>query len=218
MQKLRILLADDHDVVRRGLRSLVEAQAGWEVCGEAATGREAVEKAGRLRPHVVIMDITMPELNGLEATRRIRKAIPQAQVLILTVHESELLLAEALRAGAQGCMVKSDAGRELVNALEALTQGKPFFTSKVAGILLSRQMGGPWNGERLDIAGPRLSAREREIIQLLAEGKSNKEVATLLNLSVKTVQTHRANIIRKLNLRSLGQLIHYAIRNGIVAS
>jgi DNA-binding NarL/FixJ family response regulator len=215
MEKLRILLVDDHDVVRRGLRSLVEAQVGWEVCGEAATGREAVEKAGRLKPNVVIMDITLPELNGLEATRQIRRATPETQVLILTVHESEELLAEALRAGAHACMLKSDAGRELVSAIGALTQGKPFFTSKVAGILLSRQMGGP--SKRLDVVRPQLSAREREVIQLLAEGKSNKEVAALLNLSVKTVQTHRANITRKLNLHSLGQLIHYAIRNGIVA-
>ena len=217
MQKLRILLADDHDVVRRGLRSLVEAQAGWEVCGEAATGREAVEKAGRLRPNVVIMDITMPELNGLEATRRIRKAVPETQVLVLTVHESEELLAEALRAGAHGCMLKSDAGRELVSAIEALSQGKPFFTSKVAGILLSGQRGFAWSSDTVDFAGPHLSAREREVIQLLAEVKSNKEVATLLDLSVKTVQAHRANIMRKLNLHSLGQLIHYAIRNGIIA-
>ena len=215
MEKLRILLVDDHDVVRRGLRSLVEAQVDWKVCGEAATGREAVQKAGRLKPNVVIMDITLPELNGLEATRQIRKATPETQVLILTVHESEELLAEALRAGAHACMLKSDAGRELVSAIEALTQGKPFFTSKVAGILLSRQMGGP--SKRLDVVRPQLSAREREVIQLLAEGKSNKEVAALLNLSVKTVQTHRANISRKLNLHSLGQLIHYAIRNGIVA-
>ena len=217
MQKLRILLADDHDVVRRGLRSLVEAQAGWEVCGEAATGREAVEKAGRLKPNVVIMDITMPELNGLEATRQIRKAVPETQVLVLTVHESEELLAEALRAGAHGCMLKSDAGRELVSAIEALSQGKPFFTSKVAGILLSGQRGFTWSSDTVDFAGPHLSAREREVVQLLAEGKSNKEVATLLNLSVKTVQAHRANIMRKLNLHSLGQLIHYAIRNGIIA-
>jgi DNA-binding NarL/FixJ family response regulator len=216
MEKLRIMLVDDHDVVRRGLRSLVEAQVGWEVCGEAATGREAVEKAVRLRPNVVVMDITMPELNGLEATRQIRKAASETQVLILTVHESEELLAEALRAGARGCMLKSDAGRELVSAIEALTQGKPFFTSKVAGILLSRQMGHPGSSDAVDLAGPHLSAREREVIHLLAEGESNKEVATLLNLSVKTVQTHRANLMRKLNLHSLGQLIHYAIRNGII--
>ena len=217
MGKLRFLLVDDHDVVRRGLRSLVEAQAGWEVCGEAATGREAVEKAVRLRPNIVIIDITMPELNGLEATRQIRKAVPETLVLVLTVHESEEILVEVLRAGAHGCMLKSDAGRELVSAIEALTQGKPFFTSKAAGILLSRQMGQVWSSDTLDFAGTHLSAREREVIQLLAEGKSNKEVATLLNLSVKTAQTHRANIMRKLNLHSLGQLIRYAIRNGIIA-
>jgi DNA-binding NarL/FixJ family response regulator len=204
-------------MIRRGLRSLVEAQAAWEVCGEAATGREAVEKAGRLRPNIVIMDITMPELNGLEATRQILKAAPQTRVLILTVHDSEDLLAEVLRAGAHGCMLKSDAGRELASAIEALTQGKPFFTSKVAGILLSRQMGDAGSSDAGDCAGSPLSAREREVMQLLAEGMSNKEVATLLDLSVKTVQTHRANIMRKLNLHSLGQLIHYAIRNGIIA-
>jgi DNA-binding NarL/FixJ family response regulator len=163
------------------------------------------------------MDITMPELNGLEATRQIRKAVPETQVLVLTVHESEELLAEALRAGAHGCMLKSDAGRELVSAIEALSQGKPFFTSKVAGILLSGQRGFAASSDTVDFAGPHLSAREREVIQLLAEGKSNKEVATLLNLSVKTVQAHRANIMRKLNLHSLGQLIHYAVRNGIIA-
>jgi len=217
MEKVRILLVDDHEVVRRGLRSLVEVQAGWEVCGEAATGREAVEKAGRLRPHIVVMDITMPELDGLEATRLISKTIPKTRVLIFTVHESEDLLAEALRAGAYGCMIKSDAGRELLNAIEALSQGKPFFTSTAAGILLSRQMGRVGSGDTVALAGPHLSAREREIIQVLAEGKSNKEVATLLSLSVKTVQTHRANIMRKLNLHSLGQLIHYAIRNGLIA-
>jgi DNA-binding NarL/FixJ family response regulator len=217
MGKLRFLLVDDHDMIRRGLRSLVEAQAAWEVCGEAATGREAVEKAEELRPNIVIMDITMPELNGLEATRQILKAAPQTQVLILTVHDSEDLLAEVLRAGARGCMLKSDAGRELASAIEALTQGKPFFTSKVAGILLSRQMGDAGSSDAGDLAGSSLSAREREVVQLLAEGMSNKEVATLLDLSVKTVQTHRANIMRKLNLHSLGQLIHYAIRNGIIA-
>jgi DNA-binding NarL/FixJ family response regulator len=216
MEKLRILLVDDHDVFRRGLRSLVETQVGWEVCGEATTGREAVEKVRKLRPDVVVMDITLPNLNGLEATRRIRKAAPETQVFIVTVHESEEVLAQALRAGAHGCMVKSDAGRDLVRGIEALAQGKPFFTSRVATILLSRQMGPAGRSARVDFAGPQLSAREREVIQLLAEGKSNKQIATLLNLSLKTVQTHRANIMRKLNLHSLGQLIHYAFRNGII--
>ena len=217
MEKLRILVVDDHDVVRRGLRSLVETQVGWEVCGEATTGREAVEKARSLRPNVVVMDITLPELNGLEATRRIRKAVPQTQVFIVTVHESEELLAQALRAGAHGCMVKSDAGHDLVRGIEALAQGKPFFTSSVASILLGPHMGPAGRTPGADFPGPQLSSREREVIQLLAEAKSNKQVATLLNLSLKTVQTHRANIMRKLNLHSLGELIHYALRNGIIA-
>jgi DNA-binding NarL/FixJ family response regulator len=216
MVKLRILLADDHDVVRRGLRSLVETQAGWEVCGEAATGHEAVEKAAKLKPNIVVMDISMPELNGLEATRQIRKAAPEAQVLILTIHESEQLLVEVLKARARGYMLKSDAGRDLVAALEALSQGKPFFSSKVAEILLSGYKELAGKSKELELPGSRLSAREREIIQLVAEGKSNKEVATLLNLSVKTVETHRANLMRKLNLHSLAELIHHAIQNKIV--
>ena len=216
MSTLRILIADDHEVVRRGLRALLESHPGWEVCGEAVSGREAVEKARKLKPVVVVMDIAMPELNGLEATRHILKAIPQAAVLILTVHESEQLVHEVLAAGAQGYVLKSDAGHDLVNAVEALSQHKVFLTSSVAGIVLEgyRKMSSQADASREPPS--LLSPREREILQLLAEGKSNIGVAKLLNISAKTVETHRAHIMEKLNLHSITDLVRYAIRNKIV--
>jgi DNA-binding NarL/FixJ family response regulator len=213
---LHILIVDDHEVVRRGLRVLLESHPEWEVCGEAVSGREAVEKARKLKPDVVVMDIAMPELNGLEATRHILKAIPQTAVLILTVHESEQLVHEVLAAGAQGYVLKSDAGRDLVNAVEALSQHKVFFTSSVARIVLE---GYRKRSSQADASGEPpslLSPREREILQLLAEGKSNNEVAEVLNISAKTVGTHRAHIMEKLNLHSVVELARYAIRNKIV--
>jgi DNA-binding NarL/FixJ family response regulator len=216
VSRLQLLIVDDHEVVRRGLRVLIEPHPGWEVCGEAITGREAVEKAKKLRPDVVVMDIGMPELNGLEATRQILKAAPRTGVLILTVHESEQLVREVLAAGAQGYVLKSDAGRDLVAAIEALSQHKVFFTSSVARIVLEDYRK---RSSRADASGELpslLSPREREIIQLLAEGKSNNEVAEALFISVKTVETHRAHIMEKLNLHSITELVHYAIRNKIV--
>jgi len=198
------------------LRALLETHSGWEVCGEATTGREAVEKAGKLRPHVVVMDIGMPKLNGLEATRQILKAAPRTGVLILTMHESEQLVQEVVRAGAQGYVLKSDAGRDLVAAIEALSQHKAFFTSSVAKIVLDdyRKLGS--EDGRAGDSSSLLSPREREILQLLAEGKSNNQVAELLYISAKTVETHRARIMKKLNLHSIAELVHYAIRNKIV--
>jgi len=217
MSRLRILIVDDHEVVRRGLRALVESHPGWEVCGEAVTGREAVEKTKKLNPEVVVMDITMPELNGLEATRQIMKIAPETAVLILTVHESEQLVRAVLEAGAQGYVLKSDAGRDLVAAVEALSQHKVFFTSSVAKIVLQtyRKRGSTTEapGEPASV----LSPREREIVQLLAEGKSNNEIAETLFISAKTVETHRAHIMEKLDLHSIAELVHYAIRNKIVA-
>jgi DNA-binding NarL/FixJ family response regulator len=180
------------------------------------TGREAVEKVKKLRPDVVVMDIGMPELNGLEATRQILKAAPRTRVLILTVHESEQLVREVLQAGAQGYVLKSDAGRDLVAAIEALSRHKVFFTSSVARIVLE---GYRRTGSRTEASGEPpslLSPREREIIQLLAEGKSNNEVAEALYISVKTVETHRAHIMEKLRLHSITDLVRYAIRNKIV--
>lgn len=210
MKSLRILLADDHEMVRQGLRAVIEEQRGWEVCGEARTGREAVDKAGELKPDVVIMDFTMPELNGMEATRQIHAALPRTQVLILTMHESEELVREVLAAGARGYMLKSDAGRALVDAIQALADNKPYFTSKVSALVLQGYLN-PTTREN-----PTLTPREREIVQLVAEGKSTKEVADKLNISPKTAETHRTNIMRKLNLHSVSGLVRYAIRNRLV--
>jgi DNA-binding NarL/FixJ family response regulator len=216
VSKLHILIVDDHEVVRRGLRVLIEPHPEWEVCGEAMTGREAVEKAKKLKPDVVVMDIAMPELNGLEATRQILKAAPRTGVLILTMHESEQLVRDVLEAGAQGYVLKTAAGRDLVNAIEALSKHEAFFTSSVAKILLKGyREKGSWD-ERSGDSPSLLSPREREIIQLLAEGKSNNEVAETLYISAKTVETHRAHIMEKLNLHSIAELVHYAIRNKIV--
>jgi len=208
------LVADDHEVVRRGIRSLLEAEAGWEVCGEAVTGREAIEKATQLIPDVTILDIGMPELNGLDATRHIRKAVPETEVLILTMHESEQVVREVLDAGARGYVLKSDAGRDLVTAVDAVRKHKPFFTSRVAEMVLSGYLTG--STDPPPRRPSRLTGREREIVQLLAEGKSNKEVATALGISVKTAETHRTNILRKLDLHSISEVVRYAIRNKII--
>ena len=217
MSKVRILIADDHEVVRKGLRSLLESEDGFEVVGEASHGREAVEKATSARPDVVVLDIGMPELNGLEATRRIVKASPRTEVLILTVYETEEVIREVLRAGARGYVLKSDAGRDLVNAVESLRVHKPYFTPRVSqmvldGYLKNASNDGHGGREPREILTP----REREIVQLLAEGKSNKEVAASLGISAKTTETHRANIMRKLNLHSVSDLVRYAVRNKMV--
>jgi DNA-binding NarL/FixJ family response regulator len=204
MGPVRILIADDHAIVRRGLRALLESQPGWEVCGEAANGRQAVDGVERFTPDIAIVDIGMPELNGLDATRRILEMSPQTEVLVLTMHQSEEVVAEVLKAGARGYVLKSDADQNLIAAVEVLLQHKTFLTSGVTGVLLS-------------VAPARnVTPREREIIQLLAEGKSNKEVATVLNVSTRTIETHRANIMHKLDIDSLSGLVRYAIRNKIV--
>jgi DNA-binding NarL/FixJ family response regulator len=211
VKPLRILIADDHEIVRRGLRALLETRPDWEVVGEAVTGRQAVEEARRLVPDVVIMDITMPEMNGLEATRQVRKEVPEIEVLVLSVHDSEQLVREVLEAGARGYVLKSDAGRDLVAAVESMCQHKPFFTAKVSEMMLEGFLrGGPAEAQKLP---PALTAREREIVQLLAEGKSNKEAADVLGISVKTVETHRSHVMAKLNLHSMSDLVRYAVRN-----
>lgn len=216
MSAVRILIADDHEVVRSGLRLLLERQPGWQVCAEAVTGREAVEKAKQLKPDVIVLDVSMPVLNGLEAVRQIRKALPQAQVLVLTMHESEQLVRELLDAGAQGYLSKSEAGRQVVAAVEMLSQHKPFFVGKVARVVLDGYLKSGARRNREVLPSDFLTPREREIVQLLSEGKSNKEVAVALDLAVKTAETHRANIMRKLDFHSLAELIRYAIRNKIV--
>jgi len=213
MSTLRILIADDHEVARRGIRALLESHPGWEVCGEAADGRDAVSIASRLKPDLVLLDIGMPSLNGLDATRQIIAAVPQTRVLILTMHDSEQVVREVLAAGALGFLLKSDAGRDLLAAVESLQNRRTFFTRRVAQLVLEGYLH-PEEGDRL-LRGV-LTPREREVIQLLAEGKSTKEVATTLNLSVKTAETHRTNLMRKLDLHSVVDLTLYAVRNGIV--
>ncbi|MGZ6144346.1 MAG: response regulator, partial [Myxococcales bacterium] len=214
----RVLIADDHEVVRKGLRALLESEPGLEVVGEAGNGREAVERAVAMKPDVVVLDIGMPELNGLEATRRIVKAAPRTEVLILTVYESEEVIREVLRAGARGYVLKSDAGRLLLTALEAVSAHKPFFTSRVSELVLAGFLSGEVRPSDDTPPGAPLTPREREVLQLLAEGKTNKEVAAALGIGLKTVETHRMNLMAKLGLHSVVDLVRYAIRNGIVAA
>lgn len=216
--KLRVLIADDHGVVRRGLRALLERSRECEICGEATNGREAVEKAKLLRPDIAILDITMPALNGIEATRQIRKVSPHTQVLILSVHDADVLLREVLDAGAEGYVLKEDADDDLLTAMSALRRRNRYFSPRIPG---SGSVDAASLDSRRSRSGGRpahLTPREREVAQLVAEGKSNKEVATLLAISSKTVETHRANVMIKLNLHSLTELIRYAIRNGLIQS
>jgi len=217
MMAVRILIADDHELIRRGLASTLREKQGWNVVAEAENGRRAVELARDTHPDVAILDMTMPELNGLEATRQILADRSSTRVLILTAHESEQLVREVLNAGAQGYVLKSDAGKALVTGVEALMDGRPFFTSKVARLVLEGFLRSA-DGDGSNGAAPTLSPREREIVQLLAEGKSNKEVARALGITVKTAETHRGNIMRKMQFDSLSDLIRYAIRNNIVGA
>jgi DNA-binding NarL/FixJ family response regulator len=213
MNPLRILVADDHEVVRKGVRALLEAHPDWQVLGEAIDGREAVEIASQTHPDVVILDIGMPGLNGLDAARQVHKVSPDSRILILTMHESEQIVQAVIDSGAMGYVLKSDAGRDLVAAIEALGKRKQFFTSRVAERVLERGSGVGAEGERWEAVT--LTSREREVIQLLAEGKSNKEVGDILGISVRTAETHRTNIMRKLGSHSLSDLVRYAIRNRI---
>jgi DNA-binding NarL/FixJ family response regulator len=216
MKTLRILVADDHDIVREGLKVLMQSQPHWSICDEAATGREAVEKAKQHRPHVIVMDFSMPELNGLEATRQIRKALPQTEVLILTMHDSEQLAREILAAGARAFVLKSHAKKQLIPAVSALAEHKPYFDSRVSSLLLDSFLKPKLHRTETATSSDRLTPREREIVQLIAEGRTSKEVASSLGLSVKTVDAHRANVMNTLNVHSASQLVLYAVRNHIV--
>jgi len=216
MKALRILIADDHDLMRRGLKSLLESHPGWSICAEAHTGREAVAKAEELKPDIVILDVTMPELNGVEAARRILKASPNTEILVLSVHYSDQLIRDILDAGVRGYIVKSDSDRDLVIAVEALANHKPFFTPRATELILSNFNSKGGSSEVPEVIGERLTSREREIVQLLSEGKSSKEVASVLSISVKTAETHRANIMRKLEIHSVSELVRYAVRNQII--
>src|SRR6202140_638007 len=216
VKPLRILIADDHDLMRRGVRTLLLSHAGWEICGEAKTGREAVTKAELLKPDIVVLDISMPDLNGVEAARRIRKSSASTEILILSMHYSDQLIREIVDAGVRCYIVKSDSDRDLIIAVETLARHKPFFTPHATEVILgSFNTGGPVK-EVPELVSERLTSREREIVQLLAEGKSSKEVASSLGISAKTAETHRANIMRKLELHTVSELVRYAVRNQII--
>ena len=212
----RILIADDHDMIRKGLRAVLEA-AGYEICAEAATGLEAVSLAAKLAPDLSILDVSMPGLSGLEAARQITAARPDAEVLVLTIHDSERMIRDVLAAGARGYLLKSDLAPDLLTAVASLLGHKPWFTSRVAQVVLSGFLGrgGVPGGAHAGSVG-KLTARQREIVQLIAEGFSTKEMAARLGVSVKTVETHRANVMRVLGVDSVSDVVRYAIRNGIV--
>jgi len=215
MSHIRILLADDHAVVRKGLRFLLERAPDMEIVGEASDGREAVRLAGELKPHVVVMDIGMPQLNGIEATAQIVKQNPQVSVIILSVHSDESYLLRALSAGAKGYLLKDSAEEDLVRAVQVAAQGKPFFSPAISEKLLEDYM--RYLQQRgLKDSYDLLTDREKQVLQLLAEGKSNKEVAALLNLSPYTVETHRTHIMQKLNLHNTAEIVLYAVRKGII--
>lgn len=215
LNNLQILIADDHEIVRRGLKALLSSRPGWIVCAEASSGRDAVALAAQHRPDIVVMDISMPGLNGLEATRKIRKMLPKTQVLILSLHYSDQLVREVLDSGARAYLLKSDASHDLLTAVEALATNRTFFTAGAAQILVEGFCN-PGSAAQAPLMRKSLSAREREIVQLLAEGKSSKEVAVALGISVKTAETHRANIMRKLEIHSVGELVRYAVKNNMI--
>ncbi len=210
---LQILLADDHDITRQGMRCLLEAEQDWKVCAEARSGRDAVALAASTAPDVAILDMTMPELNGVEATRQIAKVSPATRVLIFSMHESEQLTRDALAAGARGYVLKTDPARDLVDAVTVLSSGGRYVTGRA-----SRRRGDPGRTRSGSLNPARgLTPREREITQLLAEGKTNWCISKILGISINTVETHRANIMHKLGMESIVELVHYAIRNDLVA-
>ena len=214
MTTLRILIADDHEIVRSGVAAVLESQPGWTVVAQVANGRDAVAEAERTRPDVVILDISMPELNGIEAARRILRAVPRAEVVILTMHESERVVRRILEAGARGYVSKSDVARSLVDAVEAVRHHRAFLSSAATTTIINAYVQSP---HAPPAAKAGLTSREREVLQLVAEGKSSKEVASALGISTATAETHRRNIMQKLDLHSVTQLTRYAIRNELCA-
>ena len=215
---LRILLADDHDLMRRGLRAMLETRSDWEICGEAHTGKEAVRKTQELKPQVAILDISMPEMDGLEAARQIRRDSPKTEVLVLSMHYSDQLIREIVAAGVRGYVVKTDSDRDLLLAVEALGNHKPYFTPHATELMLSNLNvpGSAAFAQGSEAFKDRLTSREREIIRLISSGNSSKQVATILGISVKTADTHRANIMRKLQVHTVTDLVRYALRNQII--
>jgi DNA-binding NarL/FixJ family response regulator len=217
LRPLRILIADDHGLVRRGTRTVLQAHhRSWKIVGEAANGREALEMAINLKPDIAIVDISMPDLDGLEVTRQIRESAPDVKVLVLTMHDSHQMVRRALDAGANGYLLKSDLPDHLPKAVKAIAENKRFLTSAICEIVVDRFINTGNKTQDEKRAGLRLTARELEIIRLLAEGKSNKKVSAQLGITVRTAETHRRNIMLKLGLHSLAELIHYAVRNEII--
>jgi two-component system, NarL family, response regulator NreC len=212
VKKTRILIADDHEVMRQGLRFLLEKDEALEVCGLAKTGREAVDQARKLRPDIVVLDMSMPELTGLEAARQIKKFLPETELLIFTANESEEVIRQVFDAGAKSFIHKSDATAHLLDAIKSLRDHKPFFTSNVSEILFAKFLGNASGNEKA------LSEREREVVRMLGEGKSNKEVAAELGISTRTVEVHRATVMKKLGVKSFSELIRWAIRNNVISS
>jgi DNA-binding NarL/FixJ family response regulator len=217
MASLKLLVADDHELVRKGIRAIVAEQPGWEIVAEATTGREAVEKAKTARPDVVILDVSMPELNGMEAARQMLRNDVKCRILMLTVHESDQIVREAIVAGVRGYVMKSDANRDLVGAIDAVGRNRTYFTPRVEQMVLDGYLARKRKSVAIENWGQRLTGRQREIVQLLAEGRSSKEVAAYLNLSIKTAETHRANIMRRLDCHSISGLVLYAVRNNMVS-
>ena len=215
MDRLRILIADDHDFMRRGIRSLVESHPAWKVCGEARTGNEAVAKAQNLKPDIVILDIAMPGLNGLEAAGQIRKSSSKTEILILSVHHTDQLIQEIVKAGIRAYILKSDAERGLELGIEALAKHKPFFTARATDVILKYMRPSKSSNTRVVTESP-LTSREREILVLVAEGKISNKIAAQLGIVLKTVEAHRASLMRKLGLNGLTDLVRYALRNGII--
>lgn len=214
MGALRILIADDHDLMRRGLRDILKAHADWDVCAEAHTGKEAVAKAKSLKPDIAILDISMPELNGVDAAKQIRAVSPKTEMLVLSMHYSDQLVRDVVDAGIRGYMVKSDADKDLLTAVETLANHQPYFTAGAIDVI-GHGLFNRGNGDSSELKH-RLTSREREVVRLIAEGKSSKDVGEMLDMSVKTVETHRANVMRKLQVHSVSELVRYAIRNDIV--
>jgi DNA-binding NarL/FixJ family response regulator len=208
---LRILVADDHDFIRQGTCAVLERQPGWEICGLAANGREAVAQATQLKPDIVVMDMTMPELNGLDAAVQIKRQLPETEIVLLSAHQNEEVIRSAFKAGVKSFIFKTEAHHLLVESVQALARHQVFLTPKVSEVLLSEVL-----EPGLAKGGKRLSAREREIVQLIAEGKTNNEVADILAINVRTAENHRANIMRKLDAESVAGLVRYAIRNKLI--
>jgi DNA-binding NarL/FixJ family response regulator len=219
MNELRVLIADDHHLIRRGVRDLLTARDGWQVVGEACNGTDAVQKAVSLRPDVAILDFSMPELNGPGAAAQIAKQAPETGVVVLTMHDSEQVMREVLQAGARGLVLKSDADRDLIEAVDAVAKKRHFFTTRLSELVLGGYLAGTSAAKmRLKNKAGQLTQRELEVMRLLADGLSSKETAGQLQISTRTVESHRININRKLGFNSIANLVHYAIRHGIVGN